>query len=160
MSKDRSRAVLAVLVALPFSAACGSASATDTPSPMNVGVGIDYTMHPSAGHPSTGAAPVGIGAANAIDLLTRPIARPSPPRPSLQALVPGLTAGLRGLRVPSATDRAALATPGSSGEWVSKAPAYKGPRPYVRFSEEERVLGLSFKIQPPPQVPEVASPSL
>ena len=156
MSKDRSRAVLAILVALPLWAAAGSASATDASTAMNVGVGIDYTMQPPAS-----TTPAGVGAANAIDLLSRPIARAVPAaRPASQPLVPNLTSGLRGLRAPNAIDSAALVTSRSSDEWVSKSPQYKGPKPYVRFSEEERVLGLSFKIQPPPQVPEVASPSL
>ncbi|MBV9835457.1 MAG: hypothetical protein JO055_13670 [Alphaproteobacteria bacterium] len=156
MSKDRSRAVLAILVALPLWAAAGTASATDAPSVADVGAGIDYTLQPPAN-----TAPVEVGAANAIDLLTRPITRALPAaRPALQALVPSLTSGWRGLRLPNAVDSAALATSRSSDEWVSKSPSYKGPKPYVRFSEEERVLGLSFKIQPPPQAPEVASPSL
>jgi hypothetical protein len=152
MSKDRSRAVLAVLVALPLWAAAGSAGATDAPTPVNVGVGIDYTMHVSAS-----AISVGVGAANAVDLLTQPIAQASPTRPAPRALVPNLANGLRGLHAPSAIDSAGLAQPRSSDEWVTKRPN-KGPMPYVRFSEEERVLGLSFKIQPPPQVPEVVTP--
>ena len=155
MSKVRSRAVLAVLVALPLWAAAGSAGATDAPSVADVGAGIDYTMQVPAA-----AASADIGAANALDLLAHPIIQTGPTRPVRQALVPGLTAGLRGLRAPTAIDSAGLVQFRSSDEWVSKAPSYKGPKPYVRFSEEERVFGLSFKIQPPPQVPEVASPSL
>lgn len=150
MMKDRPRAVLAVLVVLPFWAAAGSARATDAPSPVNVGVGIDYTMHEPAP-----ASPIGVGAANAVERLARTL----PVRVVPQALVPaGLTSGLRGLHASSALDNAALLRPRSTDEWVSKSQPSKGPMPYVRFSEEERVLGLSFKIQPPPQVPEVASP--
>jgi len=123
-------------------------------SPVNVGVGIDYTMHAPAS-----AGPVGVGAATAIERLARPIARALPARLAPQGLVPaGLTSGLRGLHASSALDSAALARPRSTAEWVPKSQPSKGPMPYVRFSEEERVLGLSFKIQPPPQVPEVASP--
>jgi hypothetical protein len=155
MSKDRSRAVLAVLVALPLWAAGGAARASDAPSPATVGVGIDYSMQAPAG-----VAPVGVGSANAIDLLTRPGVHKSPGRLAPQGLVPSLANGLRGLRATNALDSAALAPARSSDEWVTKSRQSKGPMPYVRFSEEERVFGLSFKIQPPPQVPEVAPPSL
>jgi hypothetical protein len=153
--KVRPRAVLAILVALPFWAAAGSAGATDAPSPVTVGVGIDYTVHGPFS-----AAPDGVGVANAIDRLARPIALVVPARLAPRGLVPSLTSGLRGLHASDALESAALIRPRSTDEWVSKSRPSKGPMPYVRFSEEERVIGLSFKIQPPPQLPEVASPGL
>lgn len=154
-SKDRRCAVLAVIVALPFCVGIGSAKATDAPQAASVGVGIDYTMpvrveNARVEHARAGASHGRLGAADAIDLLARPVAQPLPTRQPVQ----GAThiGSLRGLLVPNALDAARLERPsGSAEDRLPLDRPSKGPKPYFRFSEEERVLGLSFKIQPPPQ---------
>lgn len=149
MSKDWRRAVLAGFVALPFLAAAGTAGASDAPLAVTVGVGIDHTQHVRVE-----AVRGRIGAVDAIDTLNRPAPRPVPiPNPI------STIAGLRGLVVQGAIDRAGLLLPsGSSDRQLTTYRSTSRAKPYVRFSEDEQVIGLSFKIQPPPQVPEVSSP--
>lgn len=124
------------------------------PPASGIGVGIDHTMR--------GAIIVvdgRVGAADAIALLARPLARPLPTPQPPRGGAPNLIGGLRGLVFPRTLDAAQLEQPSGSAEdrLPTQRPS-KGPRPYFRFSEEERVLGLSFKIQPPPQPTEPASP--
>jgi hypothetical protein len=151
MAKDRRRAVLAGLVALPFLAAAGSAGASDAlPLVATVGVGIDHTMHAYRG-----SAEGLVGAVDAVGQLSRSIAQPMPTRYSPPGGVPQAIGGLRGLPVGRAIDTAGLVLSSdlSSAELTASRPDNR-PMPYVRFSETERVFGLSFKIQPPPAAPE------
>ena len=154
MSKDRRRAVFAIVLALSLGAGAGSAGATDAPLAASIGAGIDHTMR----------APVSavrsqVSVVDAIDRLNRPAAQPLPARQPLQALAPPAIRGLRGLVVPGGLDVALSAlSPGPSNERVTTPRPFSRAAPYVRFSEQEQVLGLSFKIEPPPPVPEMTSP--
>lgn len=153
MSKDRRRAVLAVFVVLPFVAAAGSAGATDAPSNANVGVGIDHTMHARSS-----VAAGWVSAVDAIDLLNRPTAHPVPTRRPPQGTVASPIGGLRGL-LQGRLEAATLLLPSGQpdGRLIGPRPSGRA-MPYIRFGEGEQVFGFSFKIQPPPQAPELTSP--
>jgi len=159
MSKDRPRAVLAVLVALSFVAGAGSAGATDASvvvslGAVSVGVGIDHTMRTHVL-----AAQGQVGAIDAIDRLNRPIAQPLPTRQPAQDAARTPISGLRGLLDQGGLDSALSALPsGRSGEPATASRRASRAAPYVRFSDDEQVFGFSFKIQPPPQAPEVSAP--
>lgn len=156
MSKDRRCAVLAILVALPLAAATGSAGASDAPfkATVDVGVGIDHTMHAR-----NRVVRSRVGAVDAIDLLNRPVAQPLPMRNPPQGPAPSPIGGLRGLLVQGVLDSATLLLPWGPSDGRATTARPKGrPMPYIRFGEGEQVFGLSFKIQPPPQAPELPSP--
>ncbi len=154
MSKDRLRAVLVGLFALSFVTGAGSAGATDAPLAMSVGAGIDHTMRVHVI-----AARGRVSAADAVDMLNRPIAQPLPTRQPPQGPVPSPISGLRGLFTQGGLGVALSAlSSGPSGERLTQARRANRAAPYVRFSEDEQVFGFSFKIQPPAQVPESSSP--
>lgn len=106
-----------------------------------------------------------VSAAAAIDLLNRnaqPVnAQPVPARQALPGPSPTPTGELRGLLAQNGLDAglSVLSTAPAGSGWT---PSRKGGRAafYGRFREYERVLGISFKIQPPQQAPELTSPSL
>ena len=156
MAKDRQRAGLAILVALAFFAGAGSAGATDAPLATGIGAGIDHSIRARSE-----AAQGQVGAAAAIDLLNRPAAQLLPTRPSPHGLVPTPIRGLRGLIAQDNLDIALSAAPSAPGgaQWTPPRRTNQAS-PYVRIREYERVLGISFKIQPPPQTPEPAAPDL
>jgi hypothetical protein len=159
MSKDRPRAVLAVLLALSFVTGAGSAGATDAPHSAHVGFGIDHTARARIA-----TAQGQVSAVDAVDRLIRPVlnrlvAQPLPTRQPPQAPAPTPISGLRGLLAHGGLDAALSLLPsdGTDGRVVTSRRANRAA-PYIRFSEDEQVFGFSFKIQPPPQAPEVASP--
>jgi len=156
MSKDRRHAGLVVLVALISLSGASSAGATDAPIAAGIGAGIDHTKRAPIE-----AAQGQVSAAVAVDLLNRPAVQPLPMRPTPQGLAPAPIGGLRGLVVQGGLDVAFSGpSPAPTGaQWV---PARRTSQasPYVRIREYERVLGVSFKIQPPQQTLEPASPGL
>jgi hypothetical protein len=156
MSKDRRRAGLAAFVALASVLGAGAARATDAPFAGGIGAGIDHTKRLPIE-----AAQGQVSAAAAIDLLKRPAAQPLPTNRSSQGLAPTRIGGLRGMDSRGGVD-AALSGPPPAPSGARWAPARRAgsAAPYVRFSEYERVLGVSFKIQPPQRAPEAASPGL
>ncbi|MGE0424489.1 MAG: hypothetical protein AB7O88_19675 [Reyranellaceae bacterium] len=156
MVKDRPRTVLAVLVALPLFAGAGSAGAAEPALAVPIGAGIDFTPRADAAPAATDRP--GSGAADAVNLSGRPAVQPAPVPAAPQASAPRTIAGLRGLTTTGALQGTLSAADRPSDEWVSK-PLWPGrAAPYFRFNEDERVLGLSFKIRPPPQAPRATSP--
>ncbi len=156
MSTDRPRAVLALLVALLLVPCAGSAGATDAPLTAGIGAGIDHTkrVHVEPAHGQ-------LGVAGAVDQLSRPATQSLTTRQPPQGLAPTAIGGLRGLVTRNGLDVPFSAPPPvpTGARW---APARQTSRatPYVRFREYERVLGISFKIQPPQQTPEPVSQGL
>ena len=148
MVKDRPRAVLAVLFALPLLAGAGSVGAAEPRPAAPIGAGIDFTTHATVN-----GRRAGFGAADAVNLGNRPAVRAAPAPVAPKASGPRAIVGLRGLAASGALQGALPVIHRPSDEWVSK-PLWPGrAAPYFRFSEDERVLGLSFKIRPPPRVP-------
>lgn len=155
MSRDRLGAVLAGLFVLVFVSGARTAGATDVPGAAAIGAGIDHASGTRAS-----VVPGQVSAADAIELLNRngqPASARQAPRGS------GLSpmGELRGLLAQDGVyggPSALLAKPSGPG-WT---PARRANRaaPYARISEYERVLGVSFKIQPPQQTPEPTSPGL
>src|SRR5687768_8088373 len=139
MSKDWRCAVLAILVALPLTAAAGSAGASDALFTADIGVGIDHTMQARSD-----VAQGRVGAVDAIDLLSRPIAQPLPTRHPPQGAVPSPIGGLRGLLVEGVLNSATLLLPSgpSDGQATARRPKDR-PMPYIRFGEGEHVFGFS-----------------
>jgi hypothetical protein len=156
MSKDRQRVGPAVLAALVLLAGAGSAGATDAPFAAGIGAGIDHTKRAPIE-----AAQGQVSAAVAVDLLNRPAVQPLPTRQSPQGLLPTPIGGLRGLVSPGGLD-AVLSGPPPAPAGAQWTPPRRTSQasPYVRIREYERVLGISFKIQPPQQSLETASPGL
>jgi hypothetical protein len=158
MSKVRRSAVLAGLLVLPILAAAGSAGAQGAFIAVHVGVGIDHT-HMRTQRVRHGATPNRVGAAEAIDVLNRAAAQRQPARPPPQAPVATPVGGLRGLLAQRRLDTAGLLnSPGASDGPLPGARPGNRPTPYVRLGEGEQVFGFSFKIQPPSQAADPASP--
>lgn len=150
MSKDRRRAVLAGLFALSVMTGAGSAGAQNAFTTARVGAGIDYTQRV---HP--GAVQHGIGAATALERLSRPVKQDKAIEYLPRGSSPIPVGGLRGLLTPSAINSDGLLAGSAVFDGQPPGPrASNRPMPYFRFGEGEQVYGLSFKIQPPPQVPE------
>jgi len=126
---------------------------------MVVGIGgsIDHTMQPRVDTVAGQAA----SAADALDLLNRFVGQPRPTRQPAQGATPLSIGGLRGLPVQERLSPAFSALPPvPAGSGWTPAPAKSRAAPYARIREREQVLGVLFKIQPPPQAPERPSPGL
>lgn len=120
-----------------------------------IGTGIDHAMGARVW-----VAPGQVSAADAIDLISRN-AQPASARQALRGPSPTPVGELRGLLAHNGlySGLSALPTAPVGSAWT---PARRVSRaaPYARISEFERVLGISFKIQPPQQTPEPTSPGL
>jgi hypothetical protein len=100
-----------------------------------------------------------VSAVEAVDQLSRPIAQPLPTRAARSGGMPAAIGGLQGLAIRQGVDTTGLVRSSdlTDAELTATRPDNR-PMPYVRFNENERVFGLSFKIQPPPQAPEASTP--
>lgn len=99
-----------------------------------------------------------VSVVDAIDLLNRPAVQALPSRQPSQDPAPTSIGGLRGLLTQGGLDvLTGVPTPARAGERWTAARRFSRTAPYIRFSEDERVLGVSFKIQPPKQTLEPAS---
>lgn len=153
MSKDRPRAGLAVSLALFCVTGAGSAGAEGVSLAVGIGAGINHTLRAPVE-----AANGRVSVVDAIDVLSRSAIQPPTTRQPSQG--PALTpiGGLRGLLAQGGLDALiAVPTPVRAGERWTAAPRISRAAPYIRFSEDERVLGISFKIQPPQQTREPTS---
>lgn len=125
------------------------------PLAAEIGTGIDHTMRARVG-----GAPGQVSAVDAVDLLNRNV-QPLPARQVPRGATPAPIGELRGLLARGGLDagHSTQATAGAGSGWT---PPQRNSRtaPYARIREYERVLGISFKIQPPQQSPEPTAPSL